>query len=346
MTGQSKTEKRRSNTHVEQLAAATAIYAALAAYLYGPYFRNFNTLHYLVVPNACLGALGCFVLSRRWVRAFSGSFFAGALYGFGPFFLGLARFHPTAGLLAASIPWLFCPAAFVVKTRWPRLAIPLATLPFLAIPLFFRLFAHYRLFAASTQARLHGADALGLLAPLVAIHRGSTMVGFYHVPLAMLVMGVAMLLAARRVGIIVILCLGTVLACYDSFFDVSPIMWLSIPMVCGSILIGAGMNGLASAGFGDRKWVLLAAAIMGALSIGTLLLATKYFQVFAGLGANYAKLFTETAWMYILGAIAVGIIFSIIRAKQRVATLRKIVLCSAMAVDIFFSARLIVDGIH
>ncbi len=345
MTGQSKIEKRHYNTHVEQLAAATAIYAAFAVYLYGPYFRSFNVLNYLLVLNACLGALGCFVLSRRWVRAFSGSFFAGALYGFGPFFLVLAKFHPTAGLLAASIPWLFCPAALAGTTRWRRLSMPLATLPFLAIPLFFHLSAHYRLFAASTQVRLHWADALGLLAPLVAAHRSLTTVGFYHVSLAMLVIGVAMLLAARRVGIIVILTLGTVLACCDSFFDVSPIMWLSIPMVCGSVLIGAGMNGLASAGFGDRKWVLLAAAIMGALSIGTLLLATKYFQVFAGLGANYAKLFTETAQMYILGATAAGIIFFIIRANQRISTLRQIVLCSAMAIDIFFSARLIVDRI-
>jgi len=158
-------------------------------------------------------------------------------------------------------------------------------------------------------------------------------------------MGFAMLLAARRVGIVTILCLGTVLAFGSSFFSVSPIIWFTIPAVCCSVLIGVGMQGLTSAGFADRKWVLLVSIILGTFAIVALLLATKYFQIFAGLGTKYARLFTETGRMYILGTVAVAIIFFIIRAKLRVTVIRQIILSAAMAMDIFFSARFIVDKV-
>ncbi len=346
MTAQSDIIKQNPKIRFDRLAVAAIIYVGFAVYLYGPYFKSFTRLQHLLAVNVCLGSIGCFVLSRRWVSTFAGSLVAGAVYGFGPFVLGLARFHPTAGLLAAGIPWLFCPAAFPGKGRWRWLSIPFAALPFLAMPLFFRTAAHYRLFAVSTQAKLHLADLPGLLFPLVATSRNLTGIGFYHVPLALLAMGFAMLMAARRIGIILILCLGTVLACCNSFWEVGPILWLSIPVVCCSVLIGVGFQGLASAGFADRKWVLLTAGMMGVLAIVTLLLATKYFQVFAGLADKYAKLLTETAQMYILGAIAVAIIFFIIRASLRLAALRQVVLVAALAVDLFFSARFIVDKIH
>jgi len=132
---------------------------------------------------------------------------------------------------------------------------------------------------------------------------------------------------------------------FDSFLDVSPIIWLTIAILVCSVLAGAGMQGLICAGFADRRWVLAAAVIMGNLAIVTLLLATKYFQVFAGLGSGYAKLFTETAKMYILGMVAVAILFFMIRAKLRIIFLRQILLSSAMAVDIFLGARFIVDKI-
>jgi hypothetical protein len=333
-----------SKSHIKVIGA-TGIYVAFAVYLYQPYFESFPPLQYLLVANACLASLGCYVLSRRWVSAFSSSFFAGAIYGFGPFTLGLARYHPTAGFLAASIPWLFCPATFGPKGRWRWVNWPLATLPFLATILFFQLTAHYRLFAIPIQTRLHPADLAGLLAPLVMAERNATLVGFYHIPIGALIMGFAMLLAARRLGVIAIFVVGTALAFCDSLFGVSPLIWLSIPALCCSLLTGAGAQGLVSAGYADRKWVLLAAGIMAALSIVTLLLATKYFQVFAGLGAKYAKLLVETAKMYILGTVAAVIIFFIARAKMRLCWLRWIILCSAMTTDIFLGARFVVDRI-
>ncbi len=327
--------------------AAAVIYAVFAVYLYQPYFKDFNALRLrdLFVVNVCLGSLGCYVLSRRWMAGFGESLFAGAIYGFGPFILGLAKFHPTAGFLAAVIPWLFCPAAFGPKEKWRWLRIPLAALPFLAIVLFFQVSTHYRLFPVSTQARLHLADLVGLFAPLITAKQNTTLIGFYHIPIVALVMGFSMLLAARRFSIIMIFTIGIILAFCDSFFGISPIIWFTIPILCCSVLVGAGMQGLASAGFADRGWVLAAAAIMCTLAIVTLLLAAKYFQTFLGLGAGYAKLFTEAGKMYVLGAIVAAIIFFMIRAKLRMRQLRQVALYAAMAVDIFLGARFIVDKI-
>jgi hypothetical protein len=49
--------------------------------------------------------------------------------------------------------------------------------------------------------------------------------------------------------------------------------------------------------------------------------------------------------MYVLGAIMAAIIFFMIRAKLRMQLLRRLVLCAAMAVDIFIGAKDIVDMI-
>jgi hypothetical protein len=120
-------------------------------------------------------------------------------------------------------------------------------------------------------------------------------------------------------------------------------MWLAIPVLCCSVLIGTGMQGLAFAGFADRKWVLMAALIMAVLSLVTLLLATNHCNIFAGFEAKYAKLPVETSKMYVLGAIAVTILYFMARAKLHIQWLRWAVLGSATAVDIFFGARFIVD---
>ena len=329
-----------------RFTAATLLYAGFAAYLYQPYFKGFHTLRLqdLFAANVFTASLGCFVLSRRWVPSFWGSLFSGTVYGFGPFMLGLAKFH-AAGLLAAVVPWLFCAAAFGPRGKWRWLSWPLAALPFLAIPLFFALATHYGFFPLSINTRLRLADLAGILAPLVVAKQNMIVVGFYHIPIASLIMGLAMLLKARRFGIIIILASGAALAFCGSFFSVSPIVWVAIPLLCCSILIGAGMQGLACASSADRGWVLLSGVVSATLAIVTLLLAAKYFQVFLGLGAKYARLLVETAKIYILGTVAVAIIFFIARAKLRLHWLRWIILCSATAVDVFLGARFIVDKV-
>ena len=327
--------------------AAAVIYAGFAVYLYQPYFEGFDKLNLrdLFVVNIFFASMGCYALSRRWIGAFTSSLFAGAIYGFGPFVLSLAKFHPTAGTLAAAIPWLFIPAAFGPKFKWQWLRVPLSALSFLMILLFFQLSAHFRLFAVPLQSRLRLSDLAGLLAPLVMVDRSLGVVGFYHVPIAALLTGFLMLIAARRYGVMIILGLGIVLACCNSIFDISPLIWLTIPMLCCSILAGEGLHALAGAGYADRKWLLAISIIMGILSIVTLLLATKYFSVFAGLGAKPAKLFVQSAQMYILGTVVVAVVFFVVRAGWRGWWFRLIILCSAMAADIFLGAKFIVDSI-
>ena len=346
------TRTRRSLSSVNKLSLlrfilVAMIYAGFTIYLYHPHLKDLQRWQYLLIVNPFIASLGGYVLSRRWIAAFSGSFFAGAIYGFGPFSLALAKFHPTAGLLAASIPWLFCPAAFGPRTRLRLLSPVLVVLPFFAVIAFFQMTAQYRLFAASIQARLQPADLAGLLSPLVVIERNvnTTLIGFYHIPVAALIMGSCMLLAARRIGILAIIVLGAALACQKSFLGISPALWLTIPVLCCSILIGAGMQGFASAGYADRKYVLLAAIVLGILAIVTLMLATKYFQTFLGLGSKYARMFVEAAKMYILGATSLAIIFFMERAKLRLAPLRWALLCATAALDMFLNAGFIVDRV-
>ena len=381
-----------------RFALAAAVYTAFAVYLYRPYFNGFGSLRLqdLFVANICLASLGAYVLSRRWVAGFTESFFAGAIYGFGPFALGLAKFHPTAGFLFAAIPWLFCPAVFGPEGKFKPLRVPLSLLPFLVIVLFFQLAARFGLYPIPIKLKLHGAEMAGLLAPLVAAKRNMTLVGFYHIPLASLIMGFSMALpvgrltalvpleglskggilqrgrilkglAVRRLGIVVIFVAATILAFCESFFDISPVIFLAISTLCCSVLIGVGMQGLICAGYADRKWILFAAIVMGVLAIVTLLLATKYFQTFASLGSGYARLLTEAAKMYILGAITVAIFFLMALHRtpyggtkltahstghRRKASLTGLtvllkagLLCATMGLDIFLGARFIVDAI-
>lgn len=356
------------NMKYTRFALAAALYTAFAVYLYQPHFNGFNALQLqdLIVANVCLASLGCYVLSRRWVAGFAESFFAGVIYGFGPFVLGLVKFHPTAGFLVAAIPWLFCPAVFGPEGKWKPLRILLSLLPFLAVVLFFQVSARFGLYPIPIKLRLNCADLADLLAPLVAAKRHKILVGFYHVPIASLIMGLSMLLvpleglckggilqrgrflkglAARRFGIVIIFAIATILAFCDSFLQISPIIFLAISTLCCSVLIGAGVQGLISAGPADRRWVLLTAILLGILAIVILLFATKYFQTAAGLGAGYARLLTETAKMYILGTLAIAMLFVIARAKLRIHPVRQILLYATMALDIFLGARFIVDTI-
>jgi hypothetical protein len=307
--------------------------------------------------NACIAALGGFLLSRRWVAGFTGSLLAGALYGFTPFALGLARYHPAAGLLAASVPWLFLPAAFLERTRGKWLANSLFLLPFVVILLFFCLpanvFVNHRLFAAPLGASVRPSDLAGFIAPLVLAKHGTPLIGVYHVPVAALALGVVMIWKARRHTIFILMALGLLLAFSRAFLGadtvallgVSPILWLSIPLAWCAVLSGVGLQGLLEAGFSDRKWVLAATAVLSTSAIVTLLLAAKYFQVLFGLAAGYARLFVETAKMYLLGAVATGIIFLIVRQKLRVRWLRWAILCAALGVDIVLGARYVMGTV-
>jgi len=332
---------------------AAILFIAFAGYLYWPRSSQLEGWQWLLPVNACIAAFGAYVLSRRWAPGFSGAVLAGLLYGFGPFLLGLAKVHPLAGLLAACVPWLFVPASMIEKRFGKAAGLVLLALPFAAIVLFSHVSASQRFFAAPLQVSVRPTDLAGFIAPLALITRSSALLGLYHVPMAALVLGAAMMGKARRYSLFVLVPAGFVLAFSKSFLDarqiaqigVSPILWLSIPLTWCAVLAGIGLHGLIAAGYADQKWILAATIALGALSIVALLLAAHSFQVFLGLGDGHARLFVEAAKVYLLGAVATGIVFVITHMKLRLHGLRWAILCSALAVDIFLGARYIVDRI-
>ncbi len=335
------------------LLAATALYVAFAVYLYRPHFGQFTTWQWLLPVSTCLGAAGAFTLSRRWVAGFTGSFLAGAVYGFGPFLLGLAKFHASAAFLAACVPWLFVPAVLVEKRRGKGLGLPLLTLPFLAIVLFFYVSGRQHLFAAPLQAEIRPLDLVGCVAPLALADRSAVLLGFYHVPVAALVLGLVMVWKARRYSILVVLLAGLLLTFGKpllgsqivAWLGVSPLLWLSIPLAWCAVLSGIGFQGLIEAGPADKKWVLAAAITLGVLAILALLLAARCFQVALGLGDGYARLFVQAAQMYLLGAIAITLVFFMARQNLRWHALRWAVLCAVLGLDLFLAAPYIVDKV-
>ena len=128
---------------------SSIIYIVFAVYLIYPYLRHFSKWEYLWPLNFCIASIGCYILSRRWIEGFVCSFFAGMIYGFGPYMLGLAKFHSTTGLLVASVPWLFFPAVFALKDKWKLFRIPLAIIPFIGIILFFQITKALSLFPSA-----------------------------------------------------------------------------------------------------------------------------------------------------------------------------------------------------
>ena len=203
------------------------------------------------------------------------------------------------------------------KTLGKAAGLPLLVVPFAAIVLFFRLSAAQRLFAAPLHVDVRPTDLVGFIAPLALIDRSTALLGLYHVPMAALVLGLAMMAKAHRYSFFVLVLAGFVLAFSKSFLSasqlawlgVSPILWLSIPLAWCAVLSGIGLHGLISAGYNDRKWILAAVIVLGILSIVALLLAAKCFQVFLGLADGYARLFVQAAMIYLAGAVATGIIF-------------------------------------
>lgn len=345
------TMSANSRNH-SSLVPALLLYGAFAVYLYLPHFDRFSAWQWLLPASVWLAAAGCYVLSQRWVPGLLGPLLAGALYGFGPFMLGLGRFHPMASFLAATIPWFFMPAAYVSRRRGVVSAL-LSLVPFGAVILFFlffRVVAQYRLFAAPIQAELRPHDLAGFVAPLVMVGRTAALLSLYHVPIGALVIGFSMMLMAKRFGVLLIIAAGLALTFCRLYLapgqvawvGVSPVLWLSIPLVCLAVLAGVGVQGLVEAGTSDRDWVLTAALSLGALAIVMRLLALKYSQSLLGLADEAARLFVEAAKMYVLGAVAVAIVFLMARRKMRLHWLRRVVLGAAIGLDIFLSAGYIV----
>jgi hypothetical protein len=325
-------------------AVAAIVYIAFAIYLYQPYVPTFQQWRWLIPLNAVIGAFGAYVLSRRWVAGLAGSCLAGAVYGFGPFMLGLARCHPSAGVLVGTIPWLCVPAVLLGRHRRSILLLPLWLLPLAAVVLYFWMCAALRLFVAPVRCVPQPGDIVGFIAPLVTVDWSSVVVGVYHVAIAPLILGCAVMVTARRYSLFFLLAAGLILSfshsllppAQSAWLGACPVLWLSIPMVSLAILAAVGLQGLIAAGFADRKWVLIAAIGQALPAILMLLLATKY---------SSTPLFVEEAKMYLLGMMATGMVFLMAYRQLRLQWLRWLILCTALTLDIFLSARYLVDKV-
>ena len=103
--------------------------------------------------------------------------------------------------------------------------------------------------------------------------------------------------------------------------------------------------GLFAAGWPDKGQVLMITLVMVVLAVMTGLISVKYANTAPVTGVETTKLFVQSAKMYLLGAVAAGIFYFLIRAKLRVHWMRVFVLCLALAMDIFLGATFIVDKI-
>jgi hypothetical protein len=261
------------------------------------------------------------------------------LYGFSPFALGFAAYHPIAGLPAALLPWMFCPSLYFharqYKTPWQRIiTILLAIFPFVVVGAFFGVGAGAKAYPMPIQIRAGLSHVSGVVIPLIGETRFSLSV--YHVGLAALALGMMMYVIVRRVSVLVIVGVAILLSLAGPVLDVPPIFWLAVPMLYAAVLTGLGMQGLAWAGASDRRWILVCTALVGVLAgVMLVLYATK----------EHRQEYQITGLMYAVGAVMTGCIFFLARSGLRWNLFRWVLLCGGVGIDIAYCARYIVDRI-
>lgn len=328
-----------------RLTAAAVLYAVAVWCFFQPSTEDFQRGQWLVGVNWVAGAMGCYVLSHRWIGAFAGSLFAGAVYGFSPFALGFAAYHPLAGAPLAMLPWLFCPAAFwrrwapSVQRRAGRfgagaVTASLCALPFAAISLFFWLCSRPwigPMFPLPIGMRLDVSNLAGLAVPLT-MRPHDFIFSFYHVPIAAMAMGLCMYFASGRIAVMLIVGGAIVLAFAGPVAHVSPVVWALVPMLFGAIIVGLGMEGLAWAGPGDGRWLLFCAAATAIVTAGCLYL-----------GLTDGMMYRRTALLHAGGLLSVGVIYALTRAHLRLHPLRWTLLSAAMGIDLLTSGKHFAD---
>ncbi len=318
------------------------IYSAFCIYLYIPYFPHLITQQYLLIVSSPIGALGVFILSRRWVSSCWCSFAAGALYGFGPFVLSLSQFHITASLLGAFIPWLFMPAVFWFRKKRNRLlTIMMMSFPFMAIIGFFQLSARLGLFAMPIQTTNRFRQLYSLLYPLIPVYDSVVTFSFYHIPVSLIVFGTAMFITAKRHLFLYVTILGMVLGVCKSFLLVSPLIWFSIPAVWGSIYMATGMEGFLLAGKKDAKWFVIIALIASCLGLFNWFCAKQLF-CFTAAAENQTLLFYQSVQLHILAGVLSMMMFFLCRSCFHFKRFRLCFLSAAVLLDIFICSMIVI----
>ncbi len=317
-----------------KLIFAAALYTALGLYLYLPYLDRLTDR--LVLLASIVAALGCFVISTRWIGSFAAELLTGAVYGFCPFVLGFSAYHSLAMLPAAVMPWLFCPAVFYnARKRSSRLqnviGIALCLLPFAVMAAFFTFLSSQRLFPVPVAFGFDAGSIAGLVAPLT-LKPHTFITGLYHVPLAMSLCGLMIYIRSRRYKIMLIVAPALVLAIGQPIFETPPVVWGLVVMLFASVLAGLGTQSLALAGKNDSRWILLCILIICAVAALTLLLSQQ-------LGFIYA----QTARIHSLVVVLLGIVFLLAESGLRLRSFRWSLLIAAVTADLLLGARFIID---
>ncbi|MBA4397123.1 MAG: hypothetical protein C0394_07055 [Syntrophus sp. (in: bacteria)] len=326
-----------------QPVAAALILLAFAAYLYRPHVFQLGGMKMLIPLSSILAAMGCFVVTRRWISSFGASLLAAAIYGFGPFGLSFIKYHFMAGLCFAAVPWLLCPAVYyhaksaggVGKTC---LSVLLTCLPFGFIVGLFWMAAHFwagPLFLMPKNRVLEIADLWGILAPLIFTVKPFA-IGFYHLPLLFILMGLFVFAFSGKEMLLVPVLVGIVLSLLGPILDVAPIIWLCFPALFFAVVAGLGLQSFAWAGKADHVWLFIC------FVAGLLLAGGNYFL---GLSCPPRLLYWHTMLLFLGASAAIGCIWILTTLNLRLHWLRWLILFGAAACDLAFIAPKLTDSL-
>jgi hypothetical protein len=323
--------------------AAVIILLAFAVYLYRPHWFVLGGMKILWPLNSVLAAMGCFILTRRWISSFDASLLAGIIYGFGPFGLSFVSYHPLAGLSYVAVPWLLCPAVYYKSAntagmlKTPAVAL-LSLLPFAAIAGLFWSAAHYwagPLFLMSKNKLLEPADLWGIITPMLFTSNHFA-IGFYHMPLICILMGLFAFALSGKETLLVPVMVGIVLSLMPPICDVPPIVWLGFAALFLSVCSALGIQSLAWAGKADRFWILTCV-------IAALLLAGCNYLM--GLSHPQQTDYRQATLLFLASAAAAGLVFLLTQLNLRLTLLRWLVLFGLCAYDLWVTVPRLVDSL-
>lgn len=144
-------------------------------------------------------------------------------------------------------------------------------------------------------------------------------------------MGAAVLVKARRFGIIGLFILTLAAAFYKPLLNVPPVVWASIPVLICSLVIASGLETIILAGKGDDKWLLFAIAVLLLFSIADVFITPHQATI------------PLSAALYGIGVVAILGIYFIAEANLSWHFIRMIILYSAVFLDIFVSTKHNID---